>query len=488
MPLTVLGNLHNNFLMRKDQLTFAILVGTRGCFSADLARSGRAQLLAQIEKLGHRTIILPADATPNGAVETIADGYKYAVLFNHHRLEIDGLIISLPNFGDELGIINALTAARLNVPILVQASDDELDKLGTRQRRDSFCGKLSVCNNLWQHGIPFTDTATHTVALDSPAFGQDLERFAAVCRVVGGLRRARIGAIGARPGAFQTMRVSEKLLQRSGVTTVPVDLSEIIAAATRMDVASARAREKLAEIKSYGSVAKGVANLDAKFEKHLRLSLALEDWMQANAIDAAGIQCWTSIQQNYGCATCLTMAMMGDQLLPCACEVDVAGVTGMYALVLASGNAAAIVDWNNNYGDERNKCVAQHCGNYPRSFLGRPVEVDNLSVLSTVMDPETCFGAINGKAVPGPFTYLRFSTDDFAGRVRGYVGEGQFTDDPFNMLGSIAVCEVPNLQQLLKFICKRGFEHHVAMVRSHVADIIQEAVTTYLGWDMYRHN
>lgn len=473
--------------MRKQKLTFGLIVGTRGVFSSELARSGRAQLLAQIEKLGHQAVILPAEATPSGAVETLADGRKCAELFNQHRADIDGVIVSLPNFSDELGIVNALKDAKLGVPVLVQASDDDLNKLGTRQRRDSFCGKISVCNNLWQYGIPFTDTTTHTVAIDSLAFTRDLEFFAGVCRVVGGLRRARIGAIGARPGAFQTMRASEKLLQRSGITTVPVDLSEIIAAAHKLDVNSARARAKLAEIKGYGSVAPGIQNLDAKFEKQLRLYLAIENWLQANAIDAAGIQCWTSIQENFGCATCLTMAMMGDQLLPCACEVDIAGVTGMYALTLASGNAAAIVDWNNNYGDQRDKCVAQHCGNYPKSFVGRSVEIDKLSVLSTVLDPEACFGAINGKVAPGPFTYLRFSTDDFNGRVRGYVGEGQFTDDPFNMLGSIAVCQVPDLQRLLKLICKRGFEHHVAMARTHVAAILNEAATTYLGWDMYVH-
>ena len=473
--------------MRKQKLTFGLIVGTRGVFSSELAHSGRAQLLAQIEKLGHQAVILPAEATPTGAVETIADGRKVAELFNQHRADIDGVIVSLPNFSDELGIVNALKDAKLGVPVLVQASDDDLDKLGTRQRRDSFCGKISVCNNLWQYGIPFTDTTTHTVAFDSPAFTCDLEFFAGVCQVVGGLRRARIGAIGARPGAFQTMRASEKLLQRSGITTVPVDLSEIIAAANKLDVNSARARAKLADIKGYGSVAPGIQNLEAKFEKQLRLYLAIENWLQTNAIDAAGIQCWTSIQENFGCATCLTMAMMGDQLLPCACEVDITGVTGMYALTLASGNAAAIVDWNNNYGDQRDKCVAQHCGNYPKSFVGRSVEIDKLSVLSTVLDPEACFGAINGKVAPGPFTYLRFSTDDFNGRVRGYLGEGQFTDDPFNMLGSIAVCQVPNLQQLLKFVCKRGFEHHVAMARTHVAAIINEAATTYLGWDMHLH-
>jgi L-fucose isomerase-like protein len=159
----------------------------------------------------------------------------------------------------------------------------------------------------------------------------------------------------------------------------------------------------------------------------------------------------------------------------------------MYALVLASGNAAAIVDWNNNYADDRNKCVAQHCGNYPKSFIGAPIQVDNLSVLGTVLGEERCFGGINGKVEAGPMTYLRFSTDDVNGRIRGYLGEGQFTRDPFNMLGSIAVCEIPNLQRLMKFICKEGFEHHCAMVRSHCARAISEAVTTYLKWDLHAH-
>ena len=473
--------------MRKEKLTFGVIVGTRGVFSAELARSGRKELLRQIKSLGHRSVILPQDATPSGAIETIADARKCADLFNEHRNEIGGVIVALPNFGDELGIINALQFTRLGVPILVQASDDELDKLDTLHRRDSFCGKLSVCNNLWQYDIPITDTATHTVALDSPAFARDLEFFAGVCRVVGGLRSARIGAIGARPAAFQTMRASEKLLQLAGITVVPVDLSEILAAAGKVDIKSSRARRTLEKIKAYGKVPAHIPDLDLKFERHLRLFLAVEDWMKANAIDAAGIQCWTSIQQNYGCAACLTMSMMSDSLRPCACEVDVAGVTAMYALALASGNAAAIFDWNNNYGDDRNKCVAQHCSNYPKSFLGTEVEVSTLDVLGRALGEDRCFGAIKGKAAPGPMTYLRFSTDDRNGRMRGYIGEGEITDDPFNMSGGIAVCQVPNLQTLLKFLCKQGFEHHCAVVRSHCAGIVSEAVSTYLKWDLHVH-
>jgi L-fucose isomerase-like protein len=473
--------------MRKQQLTYGLIVGSRGFFSPELARQGRAQLLAQLEKQGHRAVILPAEATPTGAIETTADARKCAELFDQHRREVDGVIISLPNFGDELGVVNTLHFARLGVPVLVQACDDELDKLDTLHRRDSFCGKLSVCNNLYQYGIPFTDTSTHTVALNSPAFARDLEFFAGVCRVAGSLRNARIGAIGARPAAFQTVRASEKLLQASGITVIPVDLSEIIGAASKMDTATPRAKQKLEAMRAYGKVPEGILELDIKFDRNLRLYLAVEDWMQENMIDAAGFQCWTSIQQNYGCASCLTMSMMGEELIPCACEVDVVGALSMFVLMQASGNPSALIDWNNNYGNDLNKCVAQHCSNYPKSFIGQQVEISTLDVLGNALGADLCFGAVKGKASPGPMTYLRLSTDDRYGLIKGFLGEGEFTADPFNMSGGIAVCQIPNLQKLLKFMCKNGFEHHGAMVRSHCARIIEEALTTYLKWDIYQH-
>lgn len=473
--------------MKKDKLSFGVIVGTRGIFSAELAKCGRSQLLAQLQKLGHNAVILPAEATPSGAVESLADARKCADLFSQHRNEIDGVIVCLPNFSDELGIINTLNWAKLGVPVLVQASDDDLDKVDYAHRRDSFCGKMSVCNNLRQYGIPFTDTTTHTVAVNSDVFIRDIEFFAGVCRVVGGLRTARIGAIGSRPAAFQTVRVSEKLLQASGITVLPADLSEIMAATAKIDVASQRARDILAEMKAYGKVPAGEKNLDAKFERHVRLYLATENWMHENAIDAVAFQCWSSLQLNYGCQACLMMSMMGDKLVPCACEVDIAGVVAMYALVLASGKAPALIDWNNNYGDDRNKCVAQHCGNYPRSLVGRDIEVFTPGALAKVWGEDNCFGGIQGKVAAGDMTYLRFSTDDLHGRIRGYIGHAEFTDDPFNMSGSIAVCNIPNLQKLLKYICKQGFEHHTAMVRSHCADVINEAATTYLGWDLYVH-
>lgn len=470
----------------KQKLTFGIIVGTRNIFNFQLAQEGRKQILQVLDNMDYSSIVLPVDATPTGAVETIQDARKCADLFTQNRNMIDGIIVTLPNFSDELGIVNTLKFAELNVPILVQAEDDDNDKVDVKSRRDAFCGKLSVCNNLYQYGIPFTDTTYHTCKVKSGIFKKDIERFASVCRVVGGLKHARIGAIGARPAAFQTMRASEKLLQLSGITVVPVDMSEIMGIAAKIDNKAEDLKTKISEIKEYGKIPSYIH--EEKIRKQAKFGLAIEKWISENQIDAAGVQCWESIQKNYGCATCVSMSMLGEKLLPCACEVDLGGVVSMYMLALASGRPSAILDWNNNYGEDRNMCVCTHCSNYPRSFFENEIEISNLDVLGTVLGQENCFGAVKGKVNAGPATYFRISTDDAYGNIKSYLGEAEFTNDPYGMDGGIAVTRVPNLQKLLKYLCKEGFEHHVAMVRGNVTGIIEEAVETYLGWDLYKHS
>jgi L-fucose isomerase-like protein len=465
--------------------TFGVIVGTRGFFNPQLAVEGRKQVLAKLDALGYSCVILPEEATVHQAVETRTDARKCAALFQEHRESIDGVIVVLPNFGDELGIIETLDRARLDVPVLVQACKDRLDAVDVAGRRDAFCGKLSVCNNLYQYGIPFTDTRDHTCDIASDSFEADLDFFARVCRVVEGLRRARIGAIGARPAAFQTVRFSEKLLQDSGITVVPVDLSEIIGRAQKLDAKAKSVQQKLSEINSYGTIPKRVDSQNVL--KQARLSVVIEEWMAENELDASAIQCWTSIQNNYGCATCLSMSLMGEKHMPSACEVDVAGAVSMYALLLASGEIPGFLDWNNNYADEADKCVCTHCSNFPRSFMGSPVELSELDVLGESLGRENCFGAIKGHVAAGPMTYFRMSTDDRRGTIKAYLGEGHFTDDPFAMDGGIAVCQIPHLRELLGHMCQNGFEHHVAMTRTHCAGVLNEAVTKYLGWDLYHH-
>jgi len=473
-----------NILEKKS--TFGLIVGTRGFFNAQLAVGVRAGLIKTLEEMGYEYVITPEEATPRGAIETRAHASICAEYFKKHADKIDGIIVALPNFGDEIGVVETLNQAKLDVPILVQACDDELGKLSADQRRDAFCGKISVCNNLYQYGIPFTNTSFHTYPIDSQEFRQDLDYFARVCRVVKGLRSARIGAIGARPAAFNTVRYSEKLLQATGITVVPVDLSEIIAGAQAAEVGDPAVKEKLAAIKAYGTIPDHI--VEENILKQAKLSVTLDRWMDENDCQASAIECWDSIQKNYGCATCISMAMMGDRFMPSACEVDVAGAASMYALLLASGNSPSFQDWNNNYGEDRDMCINTHCGNFPRDFLQVDVEVSNLDVLGAALGPDNCFGAIKGQAAPGPMTFFRMSTDDTKGVIKSYVGEGEITaDSSTNFQGSTAVLRVQGLQQMMAYVCKQGFEHHVAVSRGHYAKVLSEAIESYLGWELYSH-
>lgn len=469
------------------KMCFGVIIGTRAYFNPDLAIDVRKELLRVLDECGYDYVILPEDATPTGSssIETREDGLKVAAQFKQHREEIDGIIVALPNFGFEIGIINAISDANLGVPVLVQAYDDYNDKVDLDHRRDAFCGKISVCNNLYQYGIPFTDTTYHTYDIYDPLVKADIEKFAGICRVVNGLRHCRIGQIGTRPLGFNTCRASEKLLQRTGITVVPADLSELIFAAQKISDDDPAFVAKMASVKDYAYVP---ANYEEKLPLVAKFAVAVEKWTEDNACDALAIQCWDSLEQNYGCAACVTMSMLGDKLIPCACETDIAGAVSMYALTLASGRSSALMDWNNNFAQNREKCVCTHCGNFPREFIGnKDLKLAPLGVLGRTLGKVRTFGAVSAKVSGGDFTFFRISTDDTRGCIKAYLGEGSITEDPYGMDGCIAVTEVPNLQKLMKHICRNGFEHHVAACRGKAAEILQDAIENYLGWELYVH-
>ena len=474
-------------MKKNKKQCFGVIIGTRAYFNSELARDVRKQLLKTLDDEGYDYVILPEDATPTGSssIETREDGLKCAELFRQNRDRIDGIIVSLPNFGFEIGIINAISVADLHVPVLVQACDDENDKVDLDSRRDAFCGKISVCNNLYQYGIPFTDTTLHTYSIYSDLLAKDINRFAAVCRVVNGLKHARIGQIGTRPLGFNTCRASEKLLQASGITVVPADLSEILYAAEAIEDSDTDLLRQMETVAGYAEVPESYRE---KLRLQCKFGVAVNRWVEANQVDAVAIQCWDSLEQNFGCAACVTMSMLSEAGIPAACETDIAGAVSMLALTLASKEPSAIADWNNNFAENRNKCVCTHCGNFPKSFIGNDnLRLGPLGVLGRTLGKINTFGAVYAKVSAGDFTFFRISTDDTKGMIKAYVGEGKMTDDPYGMDGCIVVTEVPELQKLMKYICKNGFEHHVALVRADVAGVIEEALDSYLGWDLYVH-
>ncbi|MBX2999913.1 MAG: L-fucose/L-arabinose isomerase family protein [Caldilineaceae bacterium] len=467
----------------KLSVTLGVIIGNRDFFPDQLVSEGRRDILRVLEEAGITPVILEETATKLGAVETWNDAKRCADLFKAHRDQIDGILVVLPNFGDEKGVADTIKLSGLNVPILVQAYPDSLDQFNVERRRDAFCGKISVCNNLYQYGYAYTLTAQHTVFPADESFKADLAKFVGVCRVVRGLKNVRLGAVGARPNAFNTVRYSEKLLQAYGITVSTIDLSEVLGQADGLADEDPRVAERLATIHGYVPT-RGVP--PPRVLKMAKLGAVLDEWMTANDIDATAIQCWSSLQRNYGVNACTLMSMMSDKFMPSACEVDIAGVAVMYALQLASGQPSALVDWNNNYRNDPDKCVLFHCGNWAKTFFP-DFEMSNAPILGTTLGVENTWGTVAGRVPAGPMSYARISTDDRNGVIRAYMGDGRFTDDPLDTFGSRAVVEVPGLQKLMHHVCKNGFEHHVAMTLGETGAILAEAFDTYMGWEIYHH-
>jgi len=469
--------------MRRRTETFGVIVGNRNFFPDRLVEEGREQVLSAIEGVGYKAVTLSPEDTSYGAVETRQDAEQCARLFSNHREAIDGVIVTLPNFGDEKAAVDVLRLSGLSVPILIHAFPDEVMKLDIAHRRDAFCGKLSLCNNLVQYGIPFSSTTLHVESPECGTFKDDLKAFAGICNVVKGLRKARLGMVGARPTAFNTVRFSEKILEHEGITVETVDLSEIIAQAQGFDRAASGVKRELKKIKGYIATE---SIPETALEKMAKLSLALSEWIEKNALDAVAIQCWTALEEIYGIVPCTVMSMLSENMIPSACEADIMGALSMYALELAAGTPAALADWNNNYGEDENKVITFHCSNFPKSFF-TDARMSFQAIIANDVGKENTYGTCVGRISAGPATFFRLSTDDINGSIISYLAEGRYTNDEPVTFGGYGVAQIENLQGLMKYIVERGFEHHVAVVKGHVGAIVKEAIGKYLGWDLCDH-
>lgn len=471
-----------------------VIVGNRGFFPDHLCETGRKTILKVFAEEGIEAVLLSPEDSPFGSVQSLADARKCADLFQQHRNEIMGILITLPNFGEERPMANAIRWAELNVPVLIQATPDDPANMTIADRRDSFCGKMSISNNLRQYNIKYTLTTLHTVDPESESFRQDLRQFVATCRVVKGLKGARVGAIGARPAAFNTVRYSEKLLEHSGISVDTLDLFELFGMVEHTSADDPAVQAKLAAIKAY------VPTRNAPEEaliKMAKMGAVIDKWMADNQLVASAIQCWTAMEEYFGVVPCAIMSMMSNSLMPSACETDIGGVIGMYAMMLASGKPSALVDWNNNYGSDPDKGVIFHCSNLPKDILAdestliAPEDIpvmDYQAIIAGTVGKENTFGTVVGRVKAAPFTYCRVSTDDINGKVTAYLGEGELTNDPLATFGGFGVVRIPNLQGLLRYICENGFEHHVAVNLSQHAAAVKEALGKYLGWEVYQHS
>jgi L-fucose isomerase-like protein len=370
------------------------------------------------------------------------------------------------------------------VPVYVHAFADKVNEFSLAHRRDSFCGKLSACNNLTQYGIPYSIGKEHVLAIDSPRFLEELDWFAGVCRVVRGLRVARIGSLGERTVPFKTVRYSEKLLERSGIGVESKSMVDTVAEINGLPDSDECVQAKLKKLGGYLPASQEVPS--QSLVTTAKLGVVLDRWVQESGINAYALQCWSAMQNAIKIFPCTIMSMMSNEMLPSACEVDVMGAMAMYALQLAGGGPSSLFDWNNNYGEDPDKLVVFHCSNTAKSFMRSVKTGPNAMALKS--NPAcNCFCTLHGTLKPGKVGFARFSTDDVNGRIVGCVGDGEVTDDPLDTFGTTGVVKISNLPKLMYFLASNGFEHHVAMNYTPRTSVLYEAVTKYLGWKIYYH-
>ena len=457
-------------------MTFALYFGNRGFMPGELITGAREDMIRAVTDAGYDYIAMDPALTRYGAVETRDEGRLYHDWLKAHEGEYDGVILCMPIFVDENGAIAALQDA--GVPILMQAYPDEIGKMDFKHRRDAFCGKFSVTDVFYQYGIPFTVMKPHVVHPLSEAFGKNLRDFAAVCRVVKGMRRFNLGCIGARTTAFKTVRFDEVTLQRYGINVESFDLSELIFKVQGKaddEAAVVAKKERLCAYTDFSLVPEDKKNMLAK------ISVVIDEYIAEYHLDAVTLRCWNEMETILRVCPCVLLSELNDRGIPASCEIDMCSALTMRAMYLASEEPTAVLDWNNNYGDDENKVILFHCGPVAQSLMTAKGTVTEHKMFAKG-DPGSGWGTNEGRIRAFPTTISNCQTKD--GEIIIYASEAEFTDDPIEAeyFGCAGVCEIPDLQDKLIKLARGGFKHHTSVGVGHIKEVLKEAFTTYLGY------
>ncbi len=456
--------------------TFALFFGNRGFFPGELIHAAREDLAEVLKSNGYGVLMMEENLTRFGAVETIAEGKLYAQFLAQHRGEYQGIILCLPNFGDENGAYYALKDA--DVPILVVACSDEIGKMDFAHRRDALCGKLAMCNVLRQAGIRYTLTKDFTVSFSDASFIEDLRLFAGTCRVVEGFRSFAVGEIGARTTAFKTVRIDEIAMQRRHITVETIDSAQVFAIMDSVGIEDVQKRAKYyAGLSDFGKYPK------EKLENIARLGIALDKLKESYSLDCVAVRCWDELQKRYGIVPCLILGDLNEKGICAACETDVSNAVMMRALNLAADFPVMLFDVNNNYGKDPEKLVLFHCGPAPKSLMSGKGHIEEHLMFKKSYGEGSGVGINVGEIAKGAVTVGSLKTE--CGDLHSFVCEGEITGDPlekaFFGCGMVFRKNGGSLQEMLRYMGKNGYRHHIAITRGYWAESVREAFENYLG-------
>ncbi len=459
-------------------MKFALFFGNRGFMPGELITGARKDMIKAVTDAGYDYIAMDENLTRYGAIETRDEGRMYHDWLKSHEGEYDGVILCMPIFIDENGAVSALQDA--GVPILMQAYPDEIGKMDFKHRRDAFCGKFSVTDVFYQYKIPFTVLKPHVVHPLSKAFRQNLDDFAAICRVVKGMKRFNLGCIGARTTAFKTVRFDEVTLQRYGINVESFDLSELIDFVNKKKDDDKAVIVKLKRLENYADFSKVPASNKLTLAK---VSVVIDEYIEKYHLDAVTLRCWNEMETILRVCPCVLISELNDRGIVCSCEIDLTSAISMRAMALASGKPSACLDWNNNYGDDENKVILFHCGPVAQTLMAGKGTVTEHKMFAKG-DPGSGWGTNEGRIGKFDMTFSNCFTEN--GKLKIYASEGKFTGEPIEKeyFGCGGVAEIPDLQNKLIKLAKGGFKHHTTVGMGRMKFVLEEAFKTYLNYEV----
>lgn len=441
----------------------------------ELILEARRDLVEACKRAGYDYLIMEESATRYGGVETRDEGRLYHDWLKSHEGEYDGVIFSLPIFADENGAVEALKDA--GVPILIQAYPDEIGKMDFAHRRDAYCGKFSVTDVFTQCGIPFTVLKPHVVHPLTDKFQENLREFAAICRVVNGMKRFTVGCIGARTTAFKTTRFDEIALQKYGITVESFDLSELVFKVQNKK----KDEEVIAKMERLSAYTDCSSCPDSKLETLAKISVVIDEYIRDYHLDCLSLRCWNEMEQILRVCPCVLLSELNDRGIVASCEIDLCSAITMRGMALASEEATTVLDWNNNYGEDENKVILFHCGPVAQSLMTKKGTLTSHKMFDKG-DPGSGWGTNEGRIAAFPMTFSNCQTKD--GKLIVYASEAEMTDLPIEKayFGCAGVADIPDLQNKLIRLARGGFKHHTSIGKGHLKSILEEAYTTYLHY------
>ena len=213
-----------------------------------------------------------------------------------------------------------------------------------------------------------------------------------------------------------------------------------------------------------------------------KVGVVLDTYITDYQLDALTLRCWNEMESILRICPCVLLSELNDRGIVASCEIDMCSALTMRAMNLASEVPTAVLDWNNNYGNEPDKVILFHCGPVAQTLMTAKGTVTEHKMFAK-SDPGSGWGSNEGRIKAFPMTFSNCQTKD--GKLLIYASEGAFTGDPIDQafFGCAGVAEIPALEEKLITLARGGFKHHTAVGVGHMKAVLKEAFTTYLHYD-----